>query len=231
MHAERITIDGVPIDLERKRVKYLRLVIYPQTGRVRLSAPLGMSEERVRSFVISKMAWIKKHQARIALRQYVPQKTFQSGESISYDGKEYLLEVIPHACETSVAVENTYVKLFIRGAYSSRQCAEVIDCWYRKKLQNEIPPLLQRWERHLGVQVHEWGIKRMKTRWGSCNIRKHRIWLNMELAKKSHQCLEYVLLHEMIHLLVPNHSSQFKESMTRWMPEWKTREKELKGIR
>jgi hypothetical protein len=151
-----------------------------------------------------------------------------SGERHFYDGKQYVLEVVPRNGKPNVALDDVTLKLFVRKNHTRRQRAMAIAQWYRERLQEQLPVIIEKWEKRMGVEVREWGIKRMKTRWGSCNVRAHRIWLNLELAKKPSRCLEYVLVHEMAHLLEPNHSKRFASFMSEFLPQWKLLKKELK---
>ena len=225
---QQLVIDKICIEVERKNIKSLRLAVYPQTGRIRLAAPLWLSDEVLRAYAVSKLSWIKKHQHRIAVREPQTVQEYISGEQHLYNGIRYTLEVIPHSRKSEVVLEDVTMRLFIHANNSKRQRAAVLSEWYRERLKEQIPALISLWETRMGVDVRSWGIKQMKTRWGSCNTRAQRIWLNLELAKKPTRCMEYVLVHEMAHLLEPNHSKRFKDLMSKFLPHWKLLKEELK---
>jgi predicted metal-dependent hydrolase len=224
----QLTIEEISIDVERKKIKSLRIVIYPQTGKVRLAAPWWVSDETVRSYAISKLSWIKEHRNRLIVRKPQPVYEYVSGESHFYNGNPYLLEVIPSLGRPKVELEHATLKLFIRTNNTKHQRSALLAEWYRERMKAQLPALITTWESRMGVEVREWGIKQMRSRWGSCNVRAHRIWLSLALAKKPVRCLEYVLVHEMAHLLVPNHSAQFKALMNTFLPQWKMLRQELK---
>jgi predicted metal-dependent hydrolase len=226
---QQLVVETLSIDVERKNIKSLRLAVYAQTGRVRLAAPLWLSDEVLRLYVISKLEWIKKHQARIAFRKPQPVREYVSGERHSYNGKQYVLEVVPRRGKPKAALEGAVLKLFVQENCTKHQRAMAIAQWYRERLQESIPVLVEKWEKRMKVEVREWGIKQMRTRWGSCNVHAHRVWLNLELAKKPLRCLEYVLVHEMVHLLERNHSRRFAALMSEFLPQWKLLKKELNG--
>jgi predicted metal-dependent hydrolase len=228
---QQLIIENISIDVERKNIGSLRLVVYPPTGRVRLAVPLWLNDEALRSYVVSKLSWIKKHQKKIAARK--PQAVYEyiSGEKHLYNGNQYVLDVIPHNGKSRVVAEDRTLKLFVRKNNTKRQRATILAEWYRAQLKEQIPGLIKTWETRMGVEVRAWGIKRMKTRWGSCNIRAQRIWLNLELAKSPVRCWEYVLVHEMAHLIERNHSKRFAALMSEFLPPWKLLKEELKSGR
>lgn len=225
----QIVVESVPIDVVRKNIKGLRLVIYPQTGRVRLSAPLWLSDDAIRLYAISKLSWIKKHQKRFESRKPQAAQIYTSGEYHEYSGSRFMLAVVPYAGKPKVVLDHTELKLFVRENSTKHYRAKVLDEWYRDRLKEQIPDLIRAWEKRIGVDVAAWGIKQMKTRWGSCNIRARRIWLNLELAKKPTRCLEYVVVHEMVHLLERNHSRRFAALMSGFLPQWRSLKEELNG--
>jgi predicted metal-dependent hydrolase len=222
----QIVLDSIPIDIIRKNIKGLRLAVY-RTGEVRLSAAFWLSDGAVREYAASKLSWIRKHREKLLLQKPVAAQLFVSGESHDYGGCRYVLEVVPHTAKPKIILDGTTLKLFVRESSTKHRRAEVLAGWYRERLKEKIPGMIAKWEERTGVEVYEWGIKRMKTRWGSCSIRAHRIWLNLELAKKPDRCLEYVVVHEMVHLLERNHSKRFYARMTEFLPEWKSLKEEL----
>jgi predicted metal-dependent hydrolase len=217
----QITLGNISIDVVRKDIKNLHLGVYPPNGRVRIASPLKIDDEAVRLFAISKMAWIKKHQLKFEAQQRQSKRQFVSGESHYYKGNRYLLNVIYHDAAPKVEIRNkTYIDLYIRVGSTLEQREKVLTEWYRRQLKDQIPPLIDKWQKIIGVEVSDWGIKKMKTKWGTCTIEKRRIWLNLELAKKSEHCLEYIIVHEMVHLMERNHSERFVAYMDQFIPQW-----------
>jgi len=198
----QITVGSLSIDVVRKNIKNLHLAVYPPDGRVRIATPLNVDDEAVRLFAISKLAWIKKHQVNFTTQERQSEREFVSGESHYFQGSRYLLNVIYYQGNHQVKVRNnTYIDLYIREGSDEAQRKNLMMSWYRQQLKQDIPPLIAKWEQIMNVKVNDWGIKQMKTKWGTCNIQAQRIWLNLELAKKTKHCLEYVVVHEMVHLL------------------------------
>ena len=242
----QITVDGVAVEVTRKRVKHLRLTVYPSDGRVCLSAPLRADDETVRQAIVARLAWIKRHLAR-SKGQVVPEThEYVSGETHDFRGVSHLLNVIEHdgpgrvirrhgdeadhaylapppLMETRPPVIDLYVR---RGSNADRREAVLI-AWYRAELKAQIPPLLAKWQPVIGVEAAAWGVKAMRTRWGSCNSTARRVWLNLELVKKAPHLLEYVLVHELVHLLERGHGAAFKAHMDRLMPGWQQMRAEL----
>jgi len=217
----QITLGNISIDVVRKDIKNLHLGVYPPNGRVRIASPLKIDDEAVRLFAISKMAWIKKHQLKFEAQQRQSKRQFVSGESHYYKGNRYLLNVIYHDAAPKVEIRNkTYIDLYIRVGSTLEQREKVLTEWYRRQLKDQIPPLIDKWQKIIGVEVSDWGIKKMKTKWGTCTIEKRRIWLNLDLAKKSKQCLEYIIVHEMVHLMERNHSEPFIAYIDKFIPQW-----------
>lgn len=217
----QITLGNISIDVVRKDIKNLHLGVYPPNGRVRIASPLKIDDEAVRLFAISKMAWIKKHQLKFEAQQRQSKRQFVSGESHYYKGNRYLLNVVYHDVAPKVEIRNkTYIDLYIRVGSTLEQREKVLIEWYRRQLKDQIPPLIDKWQKIIGVEVSDWGIKKMKTKWGTCTIEKRRIWLNLELAKKSEHCLEYIIVHEMVHLMERNHSERFVAYMDQFIPQW-----------
>lgn len=230
MTKQRITIDGITIDLERKRVKNVNFTIYPPDGRVRVSAPRRMPDAKVKQIIRRKLPWIKKHRARIVKRVRSEPTKYVSGERVSYFGVLYRLDVIERDAAPKVELSsNGTIRLYVRPGSSQSKREQVLIEWYRAQLKDRIPQLVQWWEPEMGVQVAEWGVKRMKTRWGSCNTKARRIWLNLELAKHPIERLEYIIVHEMVHLLERRHNKRFYAYMDRFLPGWRREREALKA--
>ncbi len=224
----QISVDGFVVDVVRKDIKNLHLGVYPPGGRIRVAAPLRMTDEAVRLFTISKLAWIKRQQAKFAGQERQSAREFVSGESHYYQGRRYLLNVIYREGSGAVGLRNNKIMdLFVRPGSSVAERERVLERWYRQRLKEEIVPLLAKWETAIGVEVAEWGVKQMKTRWGTCNAKACRIWLNLELAKKPVHCLEYIIVHEIVHLLERHHNERFVGYMNNFMPLWQHYREEL----
>lgn len=199
---EQIVISDIIIDVVRKDIKNIHIAVYPPTGRVRLAAPLQVSEDAIRLFAISKLAWIKRNQR--------------------------LLNIIEADAPPKVILKNkTYIDLFFRPGTPTFKRLEIMNKWYQVQLKKLIPDLIEKWEKILGVTVDEWQVKQMKTKWGSCNIEQRRIWINLELAKKPERCLEYIIVHEMIHLLKRHHNDRFHHHLENHLPNWRQLKDEL----
>jgi hypothetical protein len=229
MTKQGITIDGIHIELERKRVKNVNLTIYPPDGRVRISAPHRMSEKKLHQVIRSKLPWIKRHRTQIKSKAWVKPYKYVSGERHAFMGEVYQLDVIQHDAAPSIEIQaDDKILLRVRRGSSREKREKVLREWYRAELKKLIPPLIARWEPVIGVEVAEWGVKRMKTRWGSCNTKAHRIWVNLELAKHPIERLEYIVVHEMVHLLEHRHNKRFYAYMDRFLPEWRQHREALK---
>lgn len=217
----KITVGNISIDVVRKDIENLHLGVYPPKGRVRIASPLKIDDEAVRLFAISKMAWIKKQQLKFETQQRQSKRQFISGESHYYKGKRYLLNVIYHNAAPKVEIRNkNRIDLYVRVGSNTEQREKMLTEWYRKQLKDQIPTLIDKWQKIIGVKVQDWGIKKMKTKWGTCTIEKGRIWLNLELSKKPEHCVEYIVVHEMVHLLERNHNDRFVTHMDKFMPRW-----------
>jgi len=222
-----IRVGGLRVTVARKAIKNLHLGVYPPHGRVRVAAPLAVSDDAVRLAVVGKLGWIRRQQARFESQPRQSAREVVSGESHYYLGRRYRLRVVEHAGPAMVVCSRSSIQLRVRPGAGVEQRERVLLRWYREQLKQMIPPLVARWQDTLGVQVAEWGIKRMKTRWGACNVASRRIWLNLELVKKPAHCLDYVVLHEMAHLIERHHGQRFLALMDRHMPQWRARRMEL----
>lgn len=227
-----LTVEDIEIQLIKKNIKNLHLSVLPPDGSVRISAPKELNDEAIRLFVVSKLSWIKKQRAKFKRQERQPEREFVSGESHYFLGQRYLLNVIyTNKRRQGVAIRNkTYLDLFVRENSSKEQRRKVMREWYRSELKVLIPPLIRKWEPQIGVEVESWGVKLMKTKWGSCNIAAKRIWLNLELAKKNPACLEYIVVHEMVHLLERLHNENFVAYMDKFLPNWRSIKAELNGL-
>ncbi|NBC05360.1 MAG: DUF45 domain-containing protein [Bacteroidetes bacterium] len=227
----QITVSDIPIDVIKKDIKNIHLAVYPPTGRVRLSSPKSVSKESLRLFAISKLGWIKKHIRNINSQIREPEREYIQGESHYVQGQRYLLNIIEEDKPPKVYIRNKkYLDLYVRPGSDRTKREQIIREWYRNILKEQIPSLIEKWEEELGVTVQDWGVKQMKTKWGSCNVNDRRIWLNLELAKKPKSLLDYVVLHEMVHLKERLHNKRFKAYLDKHMPSWRKRREELNQV-
>jgi len=224
----QIDINGLVVDVVRKDIKNLHLAVYPPNGRVRVATPLRVGDEAVRLAVISKLLWIKRQQTKFKEQDRQSEREYVSGESHYFQGARYRLNVIRREGAGQVVIRNKRtIDLYVRPISSTAQRERVMTAWYRACLKETIPPLIATWEKITGLKVEDWGVKKMKTRWGTCNIEAGRIWLNLELAKKSARCLEYIVVHEMVHLLERHHNDRFRVLMNQFLPQWQLIRDEL----
>lgn len=219
------------VDVVRKNIKNMHLAVYPPTGRVRIAAPLRIDDEAVRLFAISKIGWIRKHQRNFIAQDRQPSRQYKERESHYFQGKRYLLRIIEQDAPPKVVMKTkTYIDLYVKANTSTEQRQIIVNEWYRTELKKLIQPIIEKWQPEIGVTVNDWQVKQMKTKWGTCNIEEKRIWINLELAKKPLHCLEYIVVHEMIHLLERHHNDRFLSLMEKFMPQWRFNKEELNRL-
>jgi predicted metal-dependent hydrolase len=226
--ARNMSVSGLRVSVVRKAIKNLHLGVYPPDGRIRVAAPLAVSDAAVRVAVIGKLPWIKRQRASFARQARESPREMVSGESHYYRGRRYRLQVVETEGSPRVELRGRQaLVLHVRSEWSADDRERLLHRWYRERLRSHVRRLLDKWQRKLAVTACEWGIKRMKTKWGSCNPSAGRIWLNLELIKKAPACLEYVLVHELTHLRVRSHDDRFLRLMDRHLPSWRHRRSEL----
>ena len=223
-----ITVRGISVEIVRKDIKHLHLGVYPPSGRVRVASPSRLDDDAVRLAVISRLGWIRRQQAEFAQQDRQSQREFVTGESHYFWGRRYRIDMIEYNGPPAVRLpNNTTMELRVRPG-SDREVREaVLHRWYRHQLRAELPALVAKWQPRVGVIVNDVRIKKMKTRWGSCNAVAGRIWLNLELVKKPPSCLAYILVHEMVHFLERHHNERFRALMDALMPQWRLYKDEL----
>jgi predicted metal-dependent hydrolase len=217
----RMELGDITVDVVLKDIKNVHLSVYPPTGRVRIAAPKRMSLDTIRVFAISKLDWIKRQQAKLREQERETPREYVDRESHYVWGARYLLTVIESAAPPSIELKHRRMLLSVRPGTDPEKKAALVEEWYREQIKKAVPPLLAKWEPLLAVKVERWFVQRMKTRWGSCNHEAGTIRLNTELAKKPAECLEYIVVHELVHLLEPTHNARFVAVMDRFMPNWK----------
>ena len=232
MNTEMIEIAGLSVELVRKPIKNLHIGVYPPTGRVRVAAPPAISEDAVRVAVVTRLGWIKKKQREFAGQARQSERRFVSGETHYVFGKplRLLVKEVPNSrCLIQVDASDRLTMAVPAGSTTSQK-ALWLSAWYRRKLKERAAPRISKWSERLGVPVPRWGIKLMRTKWGSCNPEKGVVWLNLDLAKKPLPALDYVILHEMAHFISPHHDDVFLSVLDSNMPGWRQIRSDLNAL-
>jgi predicted metal-dependent hydrolase len=214
-------LGDIAVDVILKDIKNIHLSVYPPTGRVRISAPSCMSLDTIRVFTISKLGWIQRHQTKFKVQERETPREYLDRESHYVWGKRYLLKVIE--CDETPSIELKHSRMFlrVRPGTNDKKKRAVVEEWYRREIGKSAPVLIAKWEPVMGVKVERFFVQRMKTKWGSCNAHTHSIRVNTDLAKKPREYLEYIVVHEMAHLVVRHHNDRFTSLMDRCLPNWK----------
>jgi len=222
-----MTIRGIDIDVIYKDIKNLHIGVYPPMGRVRVAAPEMLDDDNVRLAVIQRLPWIKKQRAQMQSAERQSEREMVTGESHYVWGIRHRLKVIERPGRAHFELDGEKLLLYVPQDTSPEQRRQVLDRWYRAQLRVAIPPLVSKWEPKLEVSVPRWSIRRMKTKWGSCNRETGHIWFNIELAKKHPESLEYIVVHEMTHHIERNHGERFTKLMDGFLPNWRSRRDQL----
>lgn len=225
-----IELGNIKIEVEQKDIKNIHLSVYPPNGRVRISAPNRMDLDTIRVFALNKLKWIRKQQDIFKNQERETPREYLTKESHYFLGKRYLLEVKAHNHSPKVILKHNTIELYVRPNTLENKRKEILEEWYRNQLKEIAVKLIPKWEKVMGVQSNEFRIKKMKTKWGSCNTKAKRIWLNLELAKKPLECIEYIIVHELAHLHEPTHNEVFVAYMNRFMPKWRFYREELNKL-
>lgn len=226
----RLQLGEISLDVVRKNIKNVHLSVHPPTGRVRIAAPERMSLDTVRVFAIAKLPWIKRQQQKLREQERETPREYLDRESHYVWGKRYLLKVVEGNQAPAVELVHSRMVLRVRPNTDRQKRRAIVEEWYREQLWGAIPTLVEKWQRIMGVKVRRVFVQRMKTKWGSCNHRAGSIRLNTDLARKPRECLEYILVHEMVHLLEPTHSERFIHLMDQYMPKWQFRREALNSL-
>lgn len=216
----RINLGDIVVDVVKKDIKNIHLSIYPPAGKVRISAPLRMDLDAIRVFAITKLAWIKSQQEKLREQERETPREYLDRESHYVWGKRFLLKIVEDDAAPRVQKQHSTLLLHVRPGADDKTREAVLAGWYRQQLKTVVVPLIKVWEPRLSVTVNGLFVQQMKTKWGSCNPTARTIRLNTDLAKKPKECLEYIVVHEMVHLLEPSHNSRFVGMMDRFMPKW-----------
>lgn len=224
-------VSGVEVHVVRKDIKHLHLGVYPPDGRVRVAVPSAVTNAAVRVAVARNLAWIKQQRAAFARQPRQSEREYISGESHHFLGRRYLLRVVEGSGPGQIILPNKkYVELHVRAGSDCAQRKRVLETWYRKELHAVVRPMLEIWSKQLGVELAGWGIRRMKTKWGTSHVDARRIYVNLELVKKPVVCIEYVIVHELVHFLAPHHDERFIALMDRHLPTWRFLRAELNAL-
>ncbi|OJV91799.1 MAG: metal-dependent hydrolase [Bacteroidia bacterium 44-10] len=225
---EHIVVNNISIEVEYKKIKNIHLSVYPPDGRVHISAPETMKPDSVRLYAISKISWINRQKENVLKQERQTPREYVSGENHYFKGQRYRLKVIYYNDIPKVRLEGKrFINLYVREGTTDNKRAEILKEWYRKELRETLSPLVEKWSQILQVIPKHWEIKQMKTRWGSCNTRTKRILFNLELAKKPTHCIEYIVVHELAHLIERQHNDRFMSILNIHMPQWEMYKDEL----
>ena len=227
----QIEISGITIEVQKKNIKNLHLVVAPPDGKVRVSAPMHLSDDSIKMFVRTKLGWIKKQQEKFEKQPRQSEREYVSGETLYVLGQQYFLRVEYSYKGNSLILSGNEAILTVRKESTASQRETFVNEWYRALLKEKIEIYLPKWENITGLRCDSWQTKYMTTRWGTCNTNTRKIWLNLQLAKKPIECLEYVILHELAHLKVRNHSKDFVAIMDQYMPYWRETKKLLNDLK
>lgn len=226
-----VKIEDVDVLVERKAIKNINLAIYPPDGRIRVSVPYQIADQQVLEILQSRLAWLRKERQRIVLGSGEQEPEPHSIDDVYLFGVSHDVKRVTGKGSDGYAVtEPNTLTLYFKDDDGMSISKSLIYHWYRQELRASIPSMITYWQSIIGVEVLEWRIRRMKTRWGTCNITKQRVWLNLELARFPVQCLEYVIVHEMVHLLERYHNARFKALMDSFLPEWRSTRKLLNDL-
>lgn len=227
---EIIKLGDINIEVTLKAIKNVHLSVYPPYGKVKVAAPSRMSIENIKIYTISKLGWIKEQQKKFKSQIRESKREFLTKESHYYLGKRYMLKITEINSAPSVILKHKTIELYIRPQTSKLKMHLVLEDWYRCELKLIVQELITKWEKRMGVKSESFGIRKMKTKWGSCNIDTKSVLLNLELAKKPYQCIEYIVVHELVHLLERRHNDRFISLMNRFLPEWKQLKNDLNRL-
>jgi predicted metal-dependent hydrolase len=224
-----IKLNDIVVDVTQKKIKNIHLSVYPN-GQVKISAPLHMNQDTIRSFLISKLGWIKQKQTKFQNQPRETPRDCINRESHYVWGQRYLLKVVEHEASPKIVLGHSEMLLYVRANSTQEYKQAVVDEWLRMELKKALPPLIEKWQPIMGVEVKKVFVQKMKTRWGSCNYTQGNVRFNSLLAKKPSACLEYVVVHELAHLLEPSHNARFHSLMSQFMPNWKLIKAELNRL-
>lgn len=226
-----LQVGGIEAVVLYKPVKNLHLNVLPPVGKVRVTAPQNMNDDAIRTFLATRISWIKKQQAKFKQQERQTPREYVSGETHYFFGKKYRLEVVHAETKESVQIKGkNKIILTVKPKSNVLKRERLMQDWYRDELRTFLNQAVEQWEKKIGVKTKQWGIRRMKTRWGTCNHKAKRIWFNLELVKKPVSCIEYVITHELIHLIEEKHGDKFVALMNKYKPKWQDEKEELNRL-
>lgn len=223
-------IDGLTIEIERKPIKHLHLAVYPPDGRVHLSMPKDLNDDDARLFIIAKWQWIAQQRKEILEHPRQTERLYVSGENHYFLGERYELNVRELPVSPYIKLKGNQMYMYVRRGTSQERRGEVLREWYRIRLQKVIAPLMTAWQEKMGEADVDWQVQTMKNRWGSCTIRSRRIRFNIELARVPQPCIEYIVVHELLHLKEQHHNKIFEALLTKYLPDWQKRREALNAF-
>ena len=227
----RIVISGISIDIQKKNIKNMHLQVKPPDGKVVISTPSSMDDKAIEVYARTNLDWIKKQIEKFQQQHRSDKRQYVSGETMYIWGKQYFLSFVPNSQKNSFDIQGNKVILSMRENSTVKQRENYVREQYRMMLKKEIERILHKWEKITGLYCDSWQTKYMTTRWGTCNTEKKKIWINLQLAQKPMHCLEYVILHELVHLVERTHNAVFVSYMDKYMKEWRVIRKELNDCR
>ena len=222
-----LTVDGIDVDVVYKEIKNLHIGVYPPMGRVRVAAPERLGDDQVRLAVVRRLPWIRRQREQLQAAQRQTIREMVTGESHYVWGSRFRLNVIEQPGRAHIEIDGNCLLLYVPEGPAAGSKRELLDRWYRDQLRQAIPAVIEKWERKIRVTVPKWSIRRMKTKWGSCNRESGHIWFNVELAKKHPDSMEYLAVHEITHLLERGHGERFIKMMDKNLPDWRARRDQL----
>ena len=223
--SSKLSVNNLTIEVSRKNIKNIHLAVYPPAGRVTIAAPLRTTDEAVRMFAVAHLPWIRRQQRKFEGQDRQFPREYVSGETHYVQGRRYRLRVLPS--EPGRVELGRGLRLYAPEGSSAQARDTLLSEWYRARLKAQIPALVDKWSVLMNVPEPAWGVKRMKTKWGSCSVAAGRIWLNLELAKKPYHCLEYVIVHELAHFTERHHNDRFRALLDQHLPLWQHYREEL----
>jgi predicted metal-dependent hydrolase len=222
-----LTVAGIGVDVVYKDIKNLHIGVYPPVGRVRVAAPRRLGDDQIRLALVQRLPWIKRQRERLQAAERQSRREMVTGESHYVWGRRYRLKVVGRPGRSHVELDGARLVLYVAEGTPTKERHELLDRWYRAQLRAAAPGVIAKWEPTIGVRIPRWTIRRMKTKWGSCNRETGHLWFNLELAKKHPDGLEYIVVHEMTHLLERGHGERFTTLMDGFMPDWRRRRDDL----
>lgn len=223
-------VGALKVEVVRKDIKNIHLSVYPPNGSVRLASPREVKDETIRLFVVSKIGWIRRQQRRFQKQEREGVKEYLQRESHYFLGKRYLLKIIEKDHAPAISVSSRVLTMAVRPGTTVEKRQQILEQWYRGQLREVLAPLVEKWKKKIHVDIDSWTIRKMRTKWGTCNTDSKRISFNLELAKKPVECIEFIVVHELVHLLERRHSPRFQSLVEKYLPDWKKRKRYLNSV-